>query len=134
MQISNFLQKGEIMRKLLLGIVISMVCSAAFADQECDDTWNNSSAAGSCGYVCSNPNGSNIKYGSTYDPVSNQCNFYAGCCNGTTLCSYNGLASCTPNSNFIVTKGDSNFYNSSGKLTHGASSKSSSLKTTRHVQ
>lgn len=103
-------------------LIISMstfLINPAFADSQCDSTWNNSSAAQSCGTVCTNPvNSHHYDFSSHYNATTNECTFNAGCCEGKPyqVCSYQS-AVCDPTS-ITVKKDDSQFYNSYGTLKH----------------
>lgn len=104
---------------ILLGLFSLSQIAFAGKDGECDATWNNSSAAQSCGTVCTNPiNVYHYPFTTTYDAKTDQCTFNAGCCEGLPyqICSYDS-AVCDPSS-ITVKRGDSQFQNVYGQLKH----------------
>ena len=117
-----YLNKENKMSKWLISLCGAMIlfCShMVFAATECDSTWNNSSAAQSCGTVCTNPvNSFHYPFSSTYNAEHNECTFNAGCCQGMPyqICNYN-YAVCSP-TQITVKKEDSQFYNDHGTLKH----------------
>ena len=107
------------MKKLFLFISLVFSLNSAFASNECDSTWNNSSAAQSCGHVCTNPdNVQRYPFITTYNSKTNECTFKAGCCEGLPyqICSYQ-YAVCDQTT-LTVKRDDSNFQNIYGKLKH----------------
>jgi hypothetical protein len=96
-----------------------MMSSLSFADSRCDQTWETSSAAQSCGTVCTNPlNTYHYPFSSTYNEDTGQCTFKAGCCQGYPgqSCTYN-YAVCSP-TGITVKQGDNQFYNDHGTIKH----------------
>lgn len=114
-------QKIRKMLMLVCSLYAAIVMNFAIANNapQCDSTWNQSSAAATCGAVCTNPmNTYHYAFSSTYDAETNTCTFHAGCCQGMPyqICSYD-YAVCS-SSTITIKQDDSHFHNNHGHLSH----------------
>jgi hypothetical protein len=99
--------------------LLTTVTSFASLAPQCKDTWNNSSAAQTCGVVCTGEGDqAGHAFNSTYNKTNDTCTYDAGCCEGMPYQKCVIPYAVCDGVLLTVKRGDSKFHNDHGHIVH----------------